>query len=293
MERVNRLWDTPADTMSANHENDRVREGNGHGLRLVQSMANGSVDAWRHFLEEYAGLILDVVRRHLVSASEDEIRTVFVDLLKELHDGGLSKYSGQADLSTWLFVYSKRRVIDFWRARYGRIRLPVGANRLNEFDREVLQLYYVERLSLEIVVHTLNNNGTKINPSEIVGAIQRIENTVDRRYLKRLDREHQARMRGSSSVQFLEYLIHQRVEYEARVKGTAPDAFLLEREAGDKAERVRSLLSELSDEERAVIAMRFEKNMRAKEISDNLKLDGPRKVYTIIDRVMRKMRAAL
>jgi RNA polymerase sigma factor (sigma-70 family) len=274
-------------------ESPYPRKSKGNGLRLVQALSQGSVDAWSEFLDEYAGLVLDVVRRHLISSSEDEIRTVFVDLLKELYDGGLLKYSGQADLSTWLFVFSKRRVIDFWRARYGRQRDPVGLSRLSDFDRDVMQLYFVERLSLEIVVHTLNYNGTRFDAPDIVKSIQRIEDTIDRRYLKRLDREHQAKLRGASSVQFLEYLIHQRVEYEVRVKGSAPDAFLLEREANEKAERVRRLLSDLTDEERGVIALRFEQNMQAKEISETMKLGGARKVYTIIDRVVRKLRMAI
>jgi DNA-directed RNA polymerase specialized sigma24 family protein len=263
-------------------------------LQLAQTAARGSENAWREFLLVYAGLILDMVRRHLPHSSEDEVRDVYVDLLTELHDGGLAKYRGQSQLSTWLFVFAKRRVVDYWRSRRGRYRDPVGAARLSGIERDVLQLYYIERYSMEVVVHMLNGSGkANVNATDIVNAIERIEETVDGRFLKRVDRENGMSARGRDSVRFLEYLVRQRVEYEARVSESAPDAAILKREAAQTAARVSKTLAGLSEEERRVVEMRFDRRMRAREISDQLKLNDPRKVYTILERALRQLRRAM
>ena len=282
------------DSMSSGPQNDKGHGADEAGLSLTQAAASGCVEAWLEFLRRYAGLILDMVRRHLPHSSEDEVRDVYVDLLKELYDGGLAKYRGQSQLSTWLFVYAKRRVVDYWRSRHGRYRDPAGAGRLKGIERDVLQLYYIERYSMEVVVHMLNCNGNEnITSPDIVRAIEHIEDTVDGRFLKRIDREHKAGVAGRDSVRFLEYLMRQRVEYEARVNQSAPDAAVMEREAMQTADRVRRILADLTEQERRVIEMRFDRRMRAREISGELKLNDPRKVYTILERALRQLRRAM
>jgi DNA-directed RNA polymerase specialized sigma24 family protein len=85
----------------------------------------------------------------------------------------------------------------------------------------------------------------------------------------------------------------QRVEYEARVNDSAPDAAMIESEAKQTADRVRRILGDLTEQERRVIEMRFDRRMRAREISGELKLNDPRKVYTILERALRQLRRAM
>ncbi len=260
---------------------------------LIRSVIHGSTGAWRKFLSDYAGLIYTVTRRHLPTENEETIQSVYVDILKKLYDGDLLKFHGRSALSTWLFVYAGRKALDFWRAQHGRYRQPKGLHHLNELDQEVLRLYYVERMSLEIVIHTLNWNGYNITANHIVESIQRIENKLDPRFLKRLDDEYSAKKNGADSIHVLKYIVHARVEFEKQINDNEPEQALIEKEAQHTAEQVRALISKLPKEEQRIIHLRFNQGLPAKEISKKLGLSGQRKVYTIIDRVIRKLKVSM
>lgn len=257
---------------------------------LVLSVSQGSIDAWQEFLTRYAGLVYSVARRYLPAEDEDDIRSVYVDVLKYLYDGDLQKYRGRPALSTWLFVYTERKAVDFWRAKCGRYREPKGLQYLNEFDREVLRLFFVERMSIDVVVHTLNWNGNKVGAQDIVASVQKIESALDNRYLKRLDREYLAKKNGADTARLLEYVVHSRIEYEKQVSDSLPDRLVLEREAQETVERVRALRSILPKKERQIIDLRFDQGLNARQISEKLDLGGQRKVYASIDRIIQKLR---
>ena len=262
-------------------------------LNLVSSIFCGSITAWRRFVTDYSGLIYIVIRRHLPAEDNDCIRTLSVNILKQLYQSDLQKYHGRSTLSTWLFVYVARKALDYWRAQHGRYRQPKGFEELSNLDREVLRLYYIEKMPLDIVVHTLNWNGKKITAYDIVEAIERIESTLDPRFLKRLDEEYQVRKNNVASRRLLQYMIHARLEYERHIDDNEPDRDLLEQEARQTSEKIQALLSELPELDRKIIDLKFSKRLPANQISDKLALGGQRKVYTIIDRVLRKLRTSL
>src|SRR5262245_21317962 len=83
---------------------DRVDARAGHvaDLALVRRILDGDEEAWRYFVERYAGLILAMSRRYLHTHDVDDIRTVFADVLDSLHRSRLRTYEGRAALSTWL-----------------------------------------------------------------------------------------------------------------------------------------------------------------------------------------------
>ena len=268
----------------SNYDDDR---------ELVKAVLSGSVEAWHSFIDRYSGLIFGVLRRLLFAEDEDEIRTVYVDILQDLYDRNLEKYEGRASLSTWLIVLARARASDFLRKRYGRYRPPKGLQKLSDVDQQVLRLYYVERMSLEIVVHTLKWNGHAVCAEDIVTSIERIESVVDQKYLKRLDNEHHARAANLDSVGMLKYLIHLNFEYEKRANQNSPDAVLMEEEAGEIAERVRALVAGLATEERKIVDLRFKRGLSARRVSEMLGLSGQRYVYTVVDRVVRGLRVLL
>ena len=110
-----------------------------NSIELVQRILTGSTEAWHEFLDRYSGLIYSIVRRQLAAEDEDDVRSVYVDVLKQLYDRDLARYSERSDLPTWLMVLAKRRSFDHLRARYGRIRKPAGFAKLTDLDREVLE----------------------------------------------------------------------------------------------------------------------------------------------------------
>jgi len=265
----------------------------GDSIELVQRILSGSTEAWHEFLDRYSGLIYGIVRRQLAAEDEDDVRSVYVDVLKQLYDRDLARYRDGSDLPTWLMVLAKRRAFDHLRARYGRIRKPAGFANLTDLEREVLRIYYVENASLEIVVHTLAWAGYSATADEVVTAIQQIEDTLDRRFLKRLQEEHRARKTGMGPASLLRYVIHQRIEFERQSRGVSPDAALMEKEASDAAKSIRTLISKLPGREREIIELRFGRGWTAKQISDALGLKGQRKAYSVIDRVIRKLKTLM
>jgi RNA polymerase sigma factor (sigma-70 family) len=261
--------------------------------RLVDAISRGDAEAWQQFLVRYAGMIHDVVRRHLFAEDEDEVRTLYVDVLKRLFDGDISKYQNRSLLSSWLAVYTRARSFDYLRSKNGRYRIPKEVEKLSEFDRRVLRLYFVERLGLEIVVHTLAWEGYRIGPEEVVSAIQRIEDRLDRRYLKRLEHEAQASAAGISSVRLLKYLVSLRAIMERDAAEAAPDYILMEKEAWEKADRVRRLVAELPRNDQKLLQLRFDRKMSASEISSALNMKRARQVYSALDRILKKLRVTL
>jgi len=262
-------------------------------MRLVQSVCNGSLAAWHEFVNQYSGLLYTVVRRHLPGEDFDDHRTVYVDLLEALYNGALAKYEGRARLSTWLIVFARRRALDFFRSRHGRYREPQGIERLSDMERAVLKYFCEQKLPLEIVIHMMHWEGFDVGAQDIADAVQRIDAELDRRYLRRLDQQHTAHINGEAKVRVLRALMEIQLTEERRRAASLADAGLIEEEAGHTVARLREQLALLSPEERTILRYRFDKGLTASDIARKMRLSGQRRVYTIIDRALRKLREAM
>ena len=262
-------------------------------LALVRDVLAGSLEAWHELIDRYSGLIFAVIRRRLVMEDEDTWRSVYVDILKSLYDGKLSLYRGDARLSTWLTVFTRSRALDVYRRRHGRHAPPRGYDKLEEFDREVFRLFYIDVLPLEVIAHVLQCKGFSAEADTIIESLQRIGDILDGRLLERLDSQRQSRRWGVDSVRMLTYLARLELDYEERSAGGRPDSHLMEKEASEIAGRVRRSVSRLPPVERQIIFYRFDRGWSAKQISDELGLGGQRRVYTLIDKIVRKLRESV
>ncbi len=262
-------------------------------LGLTRRIIAGSTSAWHEFLETYVDLIYNVIRRHLPTSDDDEVHGVYVHTLEHLYGGGLRNYHGDMALRSWLMLVSRRRSIDYLRARFGRYREPRGVGRLSRFDRAVFQFYHVDRLPIEVVLHSLDWDGHKVSVDDLVDSILRVEKAVGNRTLNKLDDRHAARGNGSVSVAALRYFVQLRVEFEWRVGNNATDDRLIKIETAKRVENVRELLAGLPEEDRRIAKLRFEDHLSASEIAGVLGIKDRRKVYTLVERVKRRLRAAL
>ena len=179
------------------------------------------------------------------------------------------------------------------RRERGRFRNPKAYESLTDLEKEVLRLFYVERMTLEFVIHTLHWKGFNATADEVIAAIEQIESTLDRRYLDRLDREHQARLNGLGSAKALAQLVRVREEYESRAGASDIDRRALEREVRDTAEQVRDMVEQLPEEDQAVLHLRFGLGWTANRINDEMKLGGQRRAYAVIDRALNRLRGLL
>ena len=89
-------------------------------LAVVRTILSGDPHAWIAFVERYAGLILAMIRRYLRHGDQDDIRTVFADVLASLRKTRLRTYEGRASLSTWLTLVARSEVMDHLRRKFGR-----------------------------------------------------------------------------------------------------------------------------------------------------------------------------
>lgn len=275
--------DAPTDTGSAPQAHARDRA-------LVQAVVGGSHPAWCTFLQRYSGLIHAVIRRYLYSRDRDDLRTVYVDVLESLYRHKLASYRGRAALSTWLTLVTRTAVLDFLRHRFGRHEMPQAMRLLDEEDREVFRLYYVEGLDLRELTRRLSLGRVAWTLARALESLQRIEDRLSSRWLRRIAYDLHAQSTGAASGRMLEYLDHVRGEYDHLQQTSSADYDLLEREARRMAARVSARIERLAPEERRMLTLRFQNGWPARRIAEELGLPGPRDVYTVIDRIVRGLR---
>jgi RNA polymerase sigma factor (sigma-70 family) len=259
----------------------------------VRAVLSGSVESWHTLVDRYTGLIMSVLRQRLFVEDIDEIRNVYVEVLEDLYRNKLREYGGRASLATWLVLVTRGKATDYLRRKRGRRQLPRGYGALSEFDRRVFHLHFVEGLDFESVVCALEWETGGVKTEDLAGSVGRIVETVDGRYLKRLNYENDARRQGIGAGGLPEFLYRA----EAAVRGRSgenlrtPEQVLEDREYRGMLERLQEVRRELPAEDQELLALRFEHGRTAKQISDELDMGGQRKVYTALNRAVRRLRA--
>lgn len=281
-------FDKPRRNMSrSNDANDPDRFAD--ELALIAEIEAGSTAHWQRFVERFSGLIYSVIRRQLFAEDEDDVRTVFTDVLHDLYNGKLAEYKGKAELSTWLIVVSRGKALDFLRSRDGRRALPAAYPDMTEIQQQVFRLYHAEGLPLEVVIESLARSGIHATVEDIAHAVLQIEERVDRHYLRRLESHARAKSLGVVSGRVLDFLAEMRFRGEES-DDSRPDRALAGKERAERVQQVQELIAALPEDEQKVLRLRYEEEWTAKRISRELGLGSQRRVYTILDRALRKLR---
>ena len=114
-------------------------------LALIEMVLGGSVAHWHAFVDRYAGLIYSVIRRQLFAEEEDDVRTVFADVLESLYRGKLSEFRGSSELSTWLIVGEIREQFAHTRCH------PLDPVARESFVRVLMAAFALELHVLQII----------------------------------------------------------------------------------------------------------------------------------------------
>lgn len=253
-------------------------------LDLVDAVLRGEIDAWHRFIDEKSGVIIAVLRRYLFD--EDELRTVYVDVLSKLRKSQLATYEGRSALTTWLTLVARGAAADHLRARFGRREEPAGLADLPPRSRTVYQLYYIEGLAFEDV-----RMRVKLGPDEsLAEVLAEIEDKLTNRTLRRIAWDLHATSVGGTTGRLLEYLEVTSEDMQRQGRELEPDALLIRQEAQRTLERVRQLMADLPAEERQVLELRFDEGWTADRIAEEMALPGRRRVYTIADRALARLR---
>jgi len=270
-----------------------MRSSDSHERDLVKSAVNGSVEAWHQLIEQYTGLIYSLIRRYIVQHDEDDLKTIYVDVLETLHQGALARFDGQASLSTWIGVVTRSRCMDYLRRQYGRRQDPIWLDGLSTEDQEVYRLFYVEGHSFSRISDQDLGNGNRFSVETLVEALDRIDAHLDRSTRRRLAFELKARSVAAVTGRLLEYLAFARQEAEEARAAYHSDLRLLEQEARQLLGRVDKAMLALDTVERDVVRLRYFDGLTAQSVAAQMNLRSTRRVYTISDRALRKLRRIL
>lgn len=262
-----------------------------HNLALAA--AEGSVEAWHEFVERYSGLIYSLICRYLAHPDEDERGTVYVQVLETLHDGALARYDGRASISTWIGVVTRSRCMDHIRKERGRRQAPVWLEGLSERDQQVYRRYYLEGQGFTEICDPETGNGRTMSVEDLMESLDRIDEHLDRSLRRRLAFEFEARSVPVISGRLLEYLAFARQEAEQSRATYRADLAVLESEARHLTARLEIALLKLEKEEREVVRLRFKEGLTADGVATRLGLRSTRRVYTISDRAVSKLKGIL
>lgn len=260
---------------------------------LVASAVAGDLTAWHAVVEGYSGLIWSLICRYLPHPDEDERRGVYVEVLESLHAGSLAEFDARSRLSTWIGVVTRSRCLDHLRSRRGRKQIPRWLAGLSELDQRIYQLYFLQGHSFDRICGEDLGNGEPFSVDSLLESLDRIEAHLDRGVRRRLAFELHARSSSSVPGRLLEYLVWARQEGEQEREKQRADRGVLERETRELLTRVTEAMGHLEAEEQEVLALRFEQGMTAKKIADVLGLTGQRRVYTILERALRRLKGIL
>ncbi len=257
-------------------------------MRLVEAVLAGSEPAWHAFIDRYTGLIIHVLRRYLFD--EDQVRSTYVDILENLHEGRLRTYGGRSSLATWLLLVSRNAATDQLRHEHGRREVPRGLRRLSELHREIYGLYYIEGQTFTATLKRIWLQGHRLTEDELIDQLGEIDDCLSHGTSRRVRYDLAAESLGAASGRLLEYCDVQHFEAEHEQNAQDPLNRLIHKEAEIRALKVLRYVAELPADERRILSLRFEKGLSALEIADRLGISNRRRVFTTIDRIVRKLR---
>ena len=257
-------------------------------LELVQAIQGGSLPAWHGFVDRYTGLLYAVISRYVFD--REEIRNVYIDVLTDLYRGKLHSYQGRSALSTWLVPLARNSAIDHVRKRLGRQLIPDEIRVMGDTAVQIYQLFFLDGLSLEAVIHRMGTGSAPKDHETVVRILSEVENKLHPRTLRTLSYRTHAMALGETSAKLLEFLDSMREEMEDQSAKESPEYSMMEDEARETVARVLAMVEKLTPDEREVLTLHYQEGLTAKEIAERMHVDGPRKVYLILERTVRKLR---
>jgi len=258
-------------------------------LELVRAIQAGSLPAWHGFVDRYTGLLYAVISRYVFD--REEIRNVYIDVLTDLYRGKLHSYQGRSALSTWLVPLARNSAIDHVRKRLGRQLIPDEIRTMGDTAVQIYQLFFLDGLSLEAVIHRMGTGSARKDHETVVRILSEVENKLHPRTLRTLSYRTHAMALGETSAKLLEFLDSMREEMEDQSAKESPEYSMMEDEARETVARVLAMVEKLAPDEREVLTLHYQEGLTAKEIAERMHVDGPRKIYLILERTVRKLRS--
>lgn len=257
----------------------------------IQEVLAGPVADWRRLIADYTGLALGVAFRHL--RDEDLARDTVVDVFAQLYRGKLARFDGRSAFGTWLVLLVRHAAIDRLRREQGRPRLPACIARRPERDQRIFELFFMQGWPPEAVHERMLMEDAKLDCDTFWSLVDEMQAELDERSLRRLRFDRHAHRLGHPSGRWLEYAEHWQQEASDHLAEASPDRQLIAAEAAAAVTRMRAAVADLDEDERRALDLRFAHSLSAREIAREMRLDGQRQAFTVIERALRKLRQTL
>jgi RNA polymerase sigma factor (sigma-70 family) len=256
---------------------------------LAAAVLDGDLAAWHEFVRRYSAVLYHTLRKHMIAEDEDEVRSLYVDVLHDLYHGRLASFEGRASLSTWLVLVARNVAFDRLRHLYGRARASAAWKRLSTIERRVHDLWLEQGLPFDLVRRLARPDGAPLEEQELLDAIDRIREAAPERPARFVPRGAP----GSPHLprdEFAEHLRRLHAEMEGE---TSPDAALVREELWRTIQWLTVRVGRLPEADREVLRLRFDEGLTARAIAARLGAHTPRMVFAWLSRLLRQLRADL
>ena len=204
--------------------------------------------------------------------------------------GVVGPLAPSATIFTWLLLVSRNAATDQLRHEHGRREVPRGLRRLSEVHQEIYRLYYVEGQTFTATQKQIWLQGHRLDEDEMIAHLGEIDEQLTERTYRRVRYDLAAESLGAASGRLLEYCDAVHFEAENSQQEQNPLNRLIHKEAEIRSLKALRYVAELPADERRILSLRFEKGLSAQEIADRLGISSRRRVFTILDRIVRKLR---
>jgi DNA-directed RNA polymerase specialized sigma24 family protein len=243
--------------------------------------------AWRVFVDAHTPFLVALIHRAGLR-DHDEAMEVYTLVCERLSADDCARLrdrdAAKGALRPWLTVVVRHAIVDWVRHRAGRRRLFGSIQALDEFHREVFQLYFwEERPPSEITEELAVRLRRAVSLAEVLSALGRIHDTLSDRQRSELV---SAAMRSRPSLS---------LDDDPDAGGTdviddrpTPDRELAAQEA---ARAFDDALGALPDEDAAIIRLRYVHALSLKEVQRALHLPAltEARVKAILDTLRRRL----
>lgn len=248
--------------------------------------------AWPDFLEEFSPFILTCIRRY--ASDEDERMDIYVHVCDRLAADDCRRlrqfrgygHRGACRFTTWLAAVVFNLSREWIRTSRGRRRLFQSIKDLGRTNRLIFKYYFWEGYSVGEIATLLRTSGSKScdrgDVSERLASIER-----------HLSRDHRWRLvtallrsAGPISVDGVHSVVGD---------GPIPELPDSREDHASQLERAQArttlsaFLSQLPDQERLSVVLRFERGMTAKQVAVALGIQNYKRVYEIQGRALAKL----
>jgi RNA polymerase sigma factor (sigma-70 family) len=251
-------------------------------LRWLKQLASPDAgEAWKFFVQRYAGVLISVVRQY--QRDEQSVNDAFLFVCERLTDNSFRRLQSWkpkegARFDTWLRAVVANLCIDFRRTQTGRARPPRAVGAMGELEQKVFHWRFGQHLSLAECLEALRPQFPDLNELGLAAVIADLNRALDSRQHWRL----KVRQHRFLSYEDPETQLH--VEQQTDWPLSAEDNAV----ADERHTRLQAALAQLPASDRLLLRLRFEQDLPLREVARMAGLGDLHKARYQIDKALEQ-----